>query len=198
MRLCFFGDSFVAGVGDPDHLGWPGRVCASAHARVGAVTHYNLGIRRDTSADVALRWRLEAERRLPDGEDGRLVFSFGANDCALENGHARVALASSLAHLAAVLDSARRWRPTLMVGPPPVAEENLRNSNERIRARSEAFGRACGLLGVPYLDLFGLLRGSDLWRAEVAAGDGAHPGASGYALISEAVESWSGWRAWFP
>src|SRR5512133_2486518 len=129
MRLCFFGDSFVAGVGDPDHLGWPGRVCASVHARVGAVTHYNLGVRRDTSADVAVRWRLEAERRLPDGEDGRLVFSFGANDCALENGHARVALASSLAHLAAVLDSARRWRPTLMVGPPPVAEDNLRNSN---------------------------------------------------------------------
>lgn len=198
MRICFFGDSFVAGVGDPEHRGWPGRVCSSARARAGALTHYNLGIRRDTSEDVAARWRLEAQRRLPEGEDGRLVFSFGVNDCALEDGRARIALASSLAHLASILDQARRWRPTLMVGPPPVAEGNPRNSNDRIGDRSEAFSRACDRLGVPYLDLFARLSRSDLWCAEVASGDGAHPGARGYALISEAVESWSAWRAWIP
>lgn len=39
--VCFVGDSFVAGFGDPEHRGWVGRVAAGS-----AATVYNLGIRR--------------------------------------------------------------------------------------------------------------------------------------------------------
>ena len=56
MRLCFIGDSLVNGTGDPTGLGWVGRVTASARRRGHDVTTYNLGIRRDTSADIAARW----------------------------------------------------------------------------------------------------------------------------------------------
>jgi hypothetical protein len=31
LRACFVGDSFVAGVGDPDHRGWVGRIIARTH-----------------------------------------------------------------------------------------------------------------------------------------------------------------------
>lgn len=31
LRVCLVGDSFVAGVGDPDHLGWVGRVAVRSH-----------------------------------------------------------------------------------------------------------------------------------------------------------------------
>jgi acyl-CoA thioesterase-1 len=65
MRICFFGDSIVNGTGDDDCLGWTGRICSAARHAGHAVTHYNLGIRRDTSANVSARWRQEAERRLP-------------------------------------------------------------------------------------------------------------------------------------
>src|SRR5690242_7873956 len=117
MRLCFIGDSFVNGTGDPDCLGWVGRICAAARRRGHDLTVYNLGVRRDTSADIAARWQEEALRRLPAGMDGRLVFSFGANDCMVEAGAPRVAPAQSLANARATLDAARRWRPTRMLGP---------------------------------------------------------------------------------
>ena len=32
LRICFVGDSFVAGVGDPLCLGWPGRLAARTFA----------------------------------------------------------------------------------------------------------------------------------------------------------------------
>src|ERR1700749_2194783 len=99
MRLLAFGDSFVAGVGDPDHLGWGGRALAGRRE----VTLYNLGVRRETSADVAARWRREAEPRLTGDEAHRIVFSFGVNDVLTENGAARVAPAKSLLNARAML-----------------------------------------------------------------------------------------------
>ena len=67
VRICFFGDSFTVGVGDPLGVGWVVPVVAAAGAAGHAVTAYNLGIRRDTSLDISRRWALEAAERLKDG-----------------------------------------------------------------------------------------------------------------------------------
>ncbi len=48
------------------------------------ITYYNLGIRRDTSTDIAKRWSQEVSLRLPKEYDGRVVFSFGLNDTTIE------------------------------------------------------------------------------------------------------------------
>ena len=61
MRILAFGDSFVAGVGDPAHQGWLGRALAGRPE----VTVYNLGVRGDTSADILRRWAAE-DARVPD------------------------------------------------------------------------------------------------------------------------------------
>jgi len=53
LRILFFGDSFVAGTGDATALGWPGRLVAASHDAGRPITAYNLGVRRDTSADVS-------------------------------------------------------------------------------------------------------------------------------------------------
>ena len=66
MRLCFVGDSFVHGTNDPEYLGWTGRVSILAWARGHQLTCYNLGVRRDTSSEIAARWESESQRRLPD------------------------------------------------------------------------------------------------------------------------------------
>ncbi|MGH6975830.1 MAG: GDSL-type esterase/lipase family protein, partial [Stellaceae bacterium] len=79
LRIGFFGDSFVNGFGDPDSLGWVGRVGAAAIARGHDVTIYNAGIRGNTSTDVRDRWRDEAVHRLPAAHPRALVFSFGVN-----------------------------------------------------------------------------------------------------------------------
>ena len=86
IRICFIGDSLVNGTGDEAALGWAGRLCAMANASDIPVTYYNLGIRRDTSKDILLRWESECTLRLPDSCDGRIVLSCGVNDTVIENG----------------------------------------------------------------------------------------------------------------
>jgi acyl-CoA thioesterase I len=110
-RLCFIGDSLTNGTGDDEALGWPGRIVAKARAQGHDVTLYNLGIRRDTSADIASRWRAEVERRLPPmyRAEGRLAFCFGTNDCA-DDGNVDRAFCSSARWRTPKRSCARRWR----------------------------------------------------------------------------------------
>jgi lysophospholipase L1-like esterase len=193
MRICFLGDSFVNGTGDPECLGWASRICAAARRRGCDLTYYNLGVRRDTSEDLARRWRQEASARLPSDVDGRLVFSFGVNDCLVENGRQSVSTTATLAHAEAMIAEAVRWRPTLFVGPPPIADDD---TNRRIAPLSSALAELCATLEVPYLDAFRPLSIAETWMRDVEAGDGAHPGASGYALLADLVAGWPPWQAW--
>jgi lysophospholipase L1-like esterase len=196
-RICFVGDSYVNGTGDPEGLGWAGRVCAAACRRGHDVTRYDLGVRGNTTADILARWDAEARLRLPDAVDRRLVFSFGVNDTTLENGAPRVAPAVSEANTREILATARRWTPAvpvLMVGPPPTADPE---QNLRIAELSQVLVQACADLDVPYLEVFPFLEMSDVWMIEAAAGDGAHPGAAGYVELAKLVEAWPPWTAWF-
>lgn len=195
MRICFFGDSIINGTGDDDGLGWVGRVVAQARRGGSDLTAYNLGIRRDTSGDVAARWMQEARLRLPAEDDCRLVFSFGANDCT-DNGKGgpRVELAESLGSARAILVAARDWLPTLMLGPAIIADSD--DASRRVVALSAEFARLCASLSIPYLDLTSITSGSQIWVEEALAGDGAHPSSGGYSVIAEAVARWPAWRAW--
>lgn len=192
MRICFIGDSFINGTGDPDCLGWVGRVCAQARRRGVDLTVYNLGIRRDTSRDIAARWRAEALARQPAEVPGLLVFSFGVNDsCEDTPGTQRVAPACSLDTARTLLAEAAALRPTLMVGPPPIDDDAV---NARTRVLSDRLGDVCAELGVPYLPIFAALEDIPVWRHEAAAGDGAHPGAGGYQALADLVAAWPQWR----
>ena len=54
--------------------------------------------------------------------------------------------------------------------------------------------RACADRGVPYVPVVAALAADPVWRSEVAAGDGAHPGAAGYARLAELVRpAWERW-----
>jgi acyl-CoA thioesterase-1 len=195
VRICFFGDSMVNGTGDDACLGWVGRICASARRSGRDLTCYNLGVRRDTTADILARWQREAEARLPSEHDGRLVFSFGANDCCPgeDIGGVRVAPGRALANAEAILTAAVAWRPTLMVGPLPICDAAV---DRRTHQLSNDFAALCARLRVPYLEVFDLAVASDIWVREIAVGDGVHPNEGGYTVIARAVENWAGWRAW--
>jgi acyl-CoA thioesterase-1 len=196
MRICFFGDSFVNGTGDDEALGWVGRVVAQARRAGSDVTSYNLGIRRNTSRDIAARWRSEASARLSPEHDGRLVFSFGTNDCAPNgvDGGPRMTRGESLAFAEVILGAAPRWLPTLMIGPGIIAGEP--EANQRILALSSDYARLCEKLGVPYFELCHLTASSPVWSREALEGDGAHPNGGGYQLLADAVWAWPAWQRW--
>ena len=195
LRIAFIGDSFVLGTGDPAQLGWVGRVAASARERGHDVTVYNLGIRCDTSDDVAARWEGEAARRLPSIHPRLLVFSFGVNDCIIEDGRARVPLEQTAINAATILREAKGFAPGLFVGPPPTAEPAL---NNRIRDGSARLSLVCRDADIPFLDAFAPMLASPIWMDDVTAGDGAHPGAQGYAALAALIEAWPAWRKHLP
>jgi lysophospholipase L1-like esterase len=187
MRLIAFGDSFVAGVGDPEHLGWVGRALAGRRA----VTLYNLGVRRETSVDVAARWRREAGPRLTDAEPCRILVSVGVNDSISESGAQRVAPAQTLLNVRAVLTEAQRLCPVLLVGPPPIPEPG---AAARVEALNEALLLLAGRLKAPFIDVFRPLAADGLWVREAQAYDGAHPGADGYQRLADLVSAHPAWR----
>jgi lysophospholipase L1-like esterase len=196
VRMCFFGDSFVNGTHDEAYLGWPGRLSAQLRSIGLELTTYNLGIRRDTSRDIAARWRDEAARRLPERCDGRLVFSFGVNDCVEEAGVCRVPAAESLGHAERIFAAATSWKPTLVLGPPAMSWERQDTINQRIRVLSDGQQALCARLGIPFIDLFTVLAAAPEWGREIAAGDGVHPGHAGYERMAAIVLAWPGWSGW--
>lgn len=191
IRICFVGDSFVNGTGDETALGWAGRLCATAQARGIPVTYYNLGIRRNTSSDILLRWEAECSVRLPSACDARVVLSCGVNDTAIENGTVRVRPEESRANVREILRGAKKYK-VLMLGPPPVGEDE---QNERIMALSQSFAEEARAHGVPYIDLFSPLVSDAGYQREVSSSDGSHPRSSGYAKMARIVSSSPSW--WF-
>jgi lysophospholipase L1-like esterase len=192
LRICFLGDSFVQGTGDPECLGWTGRVCVRTARTLGFVTYYNLGVRRDTSADIHRRWREEVVRRLPPEIDGRIVLSFGTNDTNAQDGRPRVDLHDSLHFARAILKDAAPWRP-LVVGPPYLQDPE---QAQRLRALSSALSLLCQELGIPFLEVFEALGRSVPWCADVAGHDGMHPRARGYEALAQLVLDSPAWQAW--
>jgi len=192
IRLCFVGDSFVAGVGDETMLGWAGRLCADIDQTCLKITYYNLGVRRNTSRDVLARWEAECTPRFPDGKDARVIFSCGVNDSVWEDGAPRVDIDESCANMRRLLIDAKKKYRVLLVGPPAVEDQE---QNLRISDLSAAFGYEAATLNVPYIEIFPVLVEDTAYLAEIAAGDGAHPGSAGYAKIAQVIKDSRLW--WF-
>jgi len=192
-RVLFFGDSLVAGVGDPTGAGWVGRVVAASFASGLPLTSYNLGVRGETSEQVTSRWRGEVLPRLLSGTDCRIVLSFGANDTSVEDDRVRVDADRSSGALATILDEAATiGLPALVLGPAPVDDPE---QNRRIRSLSVSFAGVCAERGVPFMSVIEPLLASPVWMEQVAVEDGAHPGAEGYDALAGLVLA-GGWLDW--
>ena len=190
IRICFFGDSLVNGTGDRQALGWTGRVCAAANRSKFVVTHYNLGIRRNTSQDVLSRWRKEFDDRNMSSVDCRMVFAFGVNDTVMENNNTRVNEKLSLENAYSIIKQAAELAPVLWLGPTPVDDDE---HNRRIENLSRNYNQIADELGIKYITVFDALRKNSVWMEEVQNGDGSHPDAAGYAVLSELILNESHW-----
>ena len=81
-----------------------------------------------------------------------------------------------------------------MIGPPPIADAAI---NARIEDLNGALRATAARGGVPYCDVFAALAADTGWMRDVAAWDGAHPGARGYAALARLITAWPTWREWF-
>jgi len=190
IRLCYVGDSFVNGTGDPSKLGWTGRISALSQMNNLDITHYNLGVRRETSEDILKRWESECRSRLPKGSQNKIIFSFGVNDTVIENGQRRVSLEDSIKNAKEILSSASKTFDVIMIGLPPIDDDE---HNQRIKELDRKYQELCKALDVPYLSIFDTLYHDEVWREEVSHNDGAHPRDKGYTLLSNIIKNWDHW-----
>jgi acyl-CoA thioesterase I len=185
VRVCVFGDSFVAGVGDPKALGWVGRVAARTPPSTGvALTMYPLGVRGQTTEDIVVRMPLESSSRFARGDEHGVVLAVGVADA-----FAEVSAVRSAATLEFGLQSAQAHR--LVVGPPPVGPDGMRG---RIAELDDAYSSVCRRLEVPYISTYRALIGRKPWLQQEFA-DGVHPGQAGYGMLANAVLA-GGWYEW--
>ncbi|ANS78672.1 Lipolytic enzyme, G-D-S-L [Serinicoccus hydrothermalis] len=191
VGLCFVGDGFVAGYGDPKALGWVNRVVGRTDLAAdegGSLTSYNLGVRGASSADVMARWRAECPARWAGRSERRLVIGVGAEDVAQG-----VTTARSRLNLANVLDEASSTGiATFVVGPTPTLDAEV---NGKLQVLADALADVCARRGVPYVDCFAPLLSHDQWQSDLAAGDTVHPGQAGYGLMAWLVLN-GGWTRW--
>jgi len=197
MFICFIGDSLTLGTGDPEHRGWPGRLAQmsseAARAAGKEINVYNLGIRGNRSNDILERWLTETARRLPEGQDCRLVFCFGGADASRPQGYPRVMPDTSMANARLLLQAAKEAWPTLWLGPTPML---CPERNQSASELNKGYSLLARTLDIPYLNIFTPLSASQDYMNDLTTGDGVHPGAAGYGLLAEIVAGWDAWRAW--
>jgi len=200
IRICVVGDELAVGVGDPRGLGWVGRIAARTPQLDLTLSMYPLAVPRETTTGLASRWQAEAALRWTGHDaagvsppvEARLVIGLGMGD--LRN---RTTLARSRLNLANILDAAENSGiKTLVVGPPPVA---ARGADAAVAGAvgelSSAFGDVCHRRRVRYVDTFTPLSAHEDWFADLAAGDGRHPGQAGYGLLAWLILH-AGWNTW--
>jgi acyl-CoA thioesterase-1 len=95
-----------------------------------------------------------------------VVFSFGANDTALENSEVRVPTECTVANLQAVIDrtAALRLPMLIIVGPVPLNDERQR---QRVLDLSPRLAAAAEARGIPFVDVAAAIDAHAIWREVV-------------------------------
>ena len=184
VRVCFVGDSFVAGLGDSTGLGWVGRIANESRRRGLPLTTSNLGVRRDTSILICERLPREVAPPLADADFPRIVVSSEVNDTTVENGYRRVSRVDSVAALRSI-SVASDVTELMFIGPPAVDDDY---QNERISDLGNALQNESRNLGISYLVCFGGTVTDAVWRRQVREGDGFHPDAAGYEQLAAIIQ----------
>ncbi|WP_298332391.1 GDSL-type esterase/lipase family protein [Haloactinopolyspora sp.] len=185
VRVCVFGDSLVAGLGDPKALGWVGRVAARTPVSTGVrLTAYNLGVLGEGAEEVAVRIPMESAPRFARGSQHRVVVSVGVAD-------AQRAVQPELSAAALDFGLGSVSVPALVVGPPPVGDADLQ---ARITDLDAAYADVCKRRDVPYIATAAPLARKAAWQ-RARSDDGVHPNQAGYGMLAYVVLA-GGWYPW--
>jgi acyl-CoA thioesterase-1 len=191
LNICALGDGFVKGLGEPDQLGWAGRLVHGAQSEHGPINYYNLGIPGETTLSVAQRIA-ELSVRMPKGADNRLIVCCGLMDTFQAAGQPGVSSLESVEALQSLLLQSRAHYKVLVIGLPPVYEPQR---NARVKRLNVLMHDLCVKIRVPYIDLFASLNENVQYKRELLQGDRLHPSSYGHNRVFELVRNDRLW--WF-
>ncbi len=182
--LFFFGDSITLGVGDQHYSGWPARLAqqlAEQDLLTQTDTIYNLGARKNTSKDIAFRWRSEFLSRSLAECSCYMFFCFGTVDMASPKGTINVPIDESIAHTESILHESQKLGQVFLISPLPVYDAG---HSLRIERLIGAYARICERMSIPFLDVYHAI---DIPAYINDLADGLHPGAKGNELIADVL-----------
>ncbi len=208
LGIAFVGDSYVNGSGDPECLGWIGRLCQRRFAEPPRLWFYDLGIPGELTDSLRDRWAGEVKRRYPPAPGMNVVVMCGLNDTAeAEGSGVLIPHDETVANSEAIVIEAKRGYPVLWVGMPPVNvqmspmhisdEITMVFDQDRAVAVNESMKASAERLDVPFLDILSPLLANPVYMKSQTEGDGMHPSDTGYELIAGLVDDWPAWQAWF-
>jgi lysophospholipase L1-like esterase len=182
IEIFFIGDSYVNGFGDSRKLGWAGRVSLEIERKGFEITHYNLGIKGDTSRDILNRWEQEVAIRNRVELETLFIFSFGTNDINME-----MDIEESISNSHKILEKAHKMGRLLFVGPPPIIDKEF---NKKLEKLDDAFHKLGNRLGIPYLSLYKELSKKKDWFEKMDRVDDFHPSDIGHQVIANLILEW--------
>jgi acyl-CoA thioesterase-1 len=191
IRICFFGDSYTAGIGDKTSLGWVGRISKELMHSENEITCYNLGIRKNTCQDIEKRWKNEALIRLPQHTKNYIVFAFGTNDTNLDNGKQRVSFEEISISTNKILSESKSYGKALLIGSPPMIDNN---HNQRIFQLDKIMEEISNKNNVEFISLFKAIENSSEWINEIKNSDGYHPNYKGYEILYNIIKQTTFWN----
>lgn len=183
----FYGDSLTQGVNDALMPGgWVSRLAVLAHEAglcpIPRATFYNLGARRHSTANIAVRWRSEFECRFIPGMVARLVFCVGVVDMAAPGGGQPADPDMAAAQMERLLAEAAGVAPTLVISPPPVSDAA---ASARIGQLGKLQQQLCAGRGIAFAQVHEILANTPDYMDDLS--DGLHPGSQGCTLMAQTL-----------
>jgi len=187
-RICIFGDSITHTMGLPKRVGWADLLRNYLESETDYYLEiYNLGIDRDTSADLLKRIENESEARKPD----MIIILIGTNDSLqyLKN-EKLIDLTSEndfRDNLQSLIDKARKFTSEIffiglalgddsITNPLPRSVTGKRYTKARIGAYDKIIKEVAGKNSLPFIDINNILANDDFI-------DGLHPNEIGHKKI---------------
>ena len=196
MRICFIGDSFVSGAFDDECLGWVGRICAAARRRKHDVSPYNLGVRGETSLQIARRWRAEAEARQSRAAGGPARLRIRRERCA--RGERQAANGGGAIARRRARNPLRRGCLEADADDRPTARRRRgaqRRASRSSRMRWPISARCSACPTSTRTPRSSPRRRSSRARRRSTARIRMRPG---YAEWARVIDEWPAWRSWLP
>lgn len=186
--ICVFGDSITWGANDSKNGGWV--TLLRNHMEEKDVAVYNCGVSGDTTDDLLVRFKTEANAREPD----MIIFAIGANDSQYngDSGESQVSKEQFKKNLTTLVKQAREHTNKIVfvgllhvdeskVTPIPWSDKNKNYDNTHIDAYNSLVEDVCREKGLRLISMNSVLQTSQL-------DDGLHPDSEGHKTMYENIK----------
>lgn len=197
--ICF-GDSITRGESDAVYGGWADRIKTRLIKQFletdqDRVSVFNMGISGETTDGLMQRFQPECVTRLSADNNNTVLFGYGANDLACQEGEHLVVIGSYIHNLSRCIGFAlEKGAAVVLINVTPIAAhlDGIPNINKRIRddVTINRYNKALLDLSVKYnVTLIDVYTPFNADKEAYLTADGLHPNSAGHALLYEVIAS---------